>query len=133
MKWAIYDYLHTERGNLMKGWSDGLQKKERAKLNQKIDTLAVHGTVLIPGIVAPTGVNCIFKLKVQGPVKLRPMLCEGPGTSESAFTFLLGAKEVQSKYEPRRAPQTAAEYRQDLINHPERRGQHERVNGNTQG
>ena len=132
MSWAIYDYLHPTHGNLIKDWSLGLQKKERAKLNQKIDALAMYGTDLIPGIVAPTGVSSIFKLKVHGHVQLRPMLCEGPGTAELAFTFLLGAKEIQSEYEPRGAPQTAAEYRQDLMSYPERRRQHERVNGNSQ-
>ena len=62
MNWAIYDYLHPARGNLMKTWSSNLQKVQLARLNQRIDSLANHGTELIPGIVAPTGVNSIFKL-----------------------------------------------------------------------
>ena len=111
----------------MKSWSSRLQKKERAKLNSKIDALSIHGADLIPGILSPTGVPSIFKLKVQGLVKLRPMLCEGPGRSESAFTFLLGAKEISWKYEPADAPSTAAELRDDLLEHPDRRIEHERV------
>src|SRR5260370_42528113 len=108
-KSTIYDYVHPVEGNLMKACSEGLQKKERAKLNSKIDALAMHGAELIPGILAPTGVSSIFKLKVQGQVKLRPMVCEGPG--ESVFTFLLGAKEVSWEYEPSNAPEIAAGYR----------------------
>jgi hypothetical protein len=126
-KWIIFEYLHPRHGNLMRKWADGLQKKERAKLDQRVDSLAMHGTSLIPGTVAPTGVASIFKLKVQGQVKLRPMLCEGPG-DKTSFTFLLGAKEVQFAYDPEDAPNTAASYRQDLISNPDRREINERIN-----
>ncbi len=126
-KYTIYDYVDPVVGNLIKAWSMGLQKKERAKLNAKIDALAMHGSELIPGILSPTGVPSIFKLKIQGRVKLRPMLCEGPGQGELAFTFLLGAKEVSWDYEPSDAPKMAAQLRADLIAHPERRIEHERI------
>lgn len=111
----------------MKAWSIGLQKKERAKLNAKIDALAMYGADLIPGILSPTGTQSIFKLRVQGRVKLRPMVCEGPSHGEPAFTFLLGAKEISWNYEPSDALKRAAEIRADLIAHPERRIEHERI------
>lgn len=123
--WLIYDYLHPTHGNLMRAWRRGLQRKEQAKLDSKIDALAMHGPELVPGILAPTGTASIFKLKVQGQVKLRPMVCEGPGQGERAYTFLLGAKEIAWVYVPAGAPATAAEYRQDLIQHPERRTLHD--------
>jgi hypothetical protein len=126
IKYSIYDYVHPVEGNIIKTWSSGLQKKERAKLNQRLDSLALHGPELIPGLLSPTGVPKIFKLKIRGKVQLRPMICEGPG-SESEFTLLLGAKEISSKYVPDGAPEKAAEYRADLITHPERRVKHERV------
>jgi hypothetical protein len=119
-KSSVYDYVHPVEGNLMKSWSLGLQKKERAKLNSKIDALSMHGADLIPGILAPTGTPNIFKL--------RPMVCEGPGVGEAAFTFLLGAKEISWDYDPRDAPNLAADIRNDLREHPERRVEHERVN-----
>jgi len=112
----------------MKAWSMGLQKKERAKLNSKIDALSMHGADLIPGILAPTAVPAIFKLKIQGQVKLRPMVCQGPGRAEASFTFLLGAKEISWEYDPANAPDLAAEIRNDLLAHPDRRTLHERVN-----
>src|ERR1035441_5019129 len=125
-KWIICDYVHPGYGNLIRGWSSRLAKKEKAKLNRRIDSLELHGVGLIPGIVAPTGVASIFKLKIHGKVQLRPMLCEGPGAL--TFTFLLGAKEVQNSYEPSGAPETAAEYRKDLFaNSKERQIPHERV------
>ncbi len=111
----------------MKAWSSNLQKKERAKLNSKIDALELHGGELIPGILSPTGVRNIFKLRVKGQVQLRPMVCEGPGRSEEAFTFLLGATEESWEYVPSKAPELAASFRDDLIAHPERRCGHERV------
>jgi hypothetical protein len=126
-KSSIYDYVHPIEGNLMKAWSVGLQKKERARLNVKIDALEMHGADLIPGILSPTGVPNIFKLKVKGQVQLRPMVCEGPGRTEAAFTFLLGAKEISWEYEPLDAPKIAAEIRGDLLLYPKRRIEHERV------
>lgn len=126
-KYAIYDYVHPAEGNLVKAWSMGLQKKERSKLNAKLDALALHGSELIPGLLSPTGTANIFKLKIRGQqVQLRPMICEGPG-GQGAFTLLLGAKEIASEYEPKGAPELAATIRGDLIAHPERRVEHERV------
>jgi hypothetical protein len=126
-KYVIYDYVHPVEGNRVKAWSMGLQKKERAKLNAKIDALAIHGPELIPGLLSPTGTPNIFKLKVRGQqVQLRPMVCEGPGSGPT-FTLLLGAKEIASEYEPLGAPERAAEIRNDLLAHPERRVEHERV------
>jgi hypothetical protein len=111
----------------MKAWSQSLQKKERAKLNNKIDALSMHGKDLIPGIVAPTGIPAVFKLKVHGQVQLRPMLCEGCG--DDTFTFLMGAKEIQWEYDPKGAPDTAATFRKDLMSDPQKRSViHERVN-----
>jgi hypothetical protein len=126
VKFTIYDYVDPIEGNLMKTWSLGLQKKELAKLNAKIDALEMYGNDLIPGILSPTGTASIFKLKIQGQVKLRPMVCEGPGNKPS-FTFLIGAKEISWGYEPAGAPDIASRIRQDLLHHPERRIKHERV------
>jgi hypothetical protein len=125
-KYIVYDYVHPAEGNLVKTWSLRLQTKERAKLNAKIDILALHGPELIPGLLSPTGTPSIFKLKVRGQVQLRPMVCEGPGF-EPSFTLLMGAKEISFEYEPAGAPEKAAEIRSDLLAHPERRVVHERV------
>jgi hypothetical protein len=130
MPWKVYDYVHPTHGNLMRPWCERLQAREKAKLDFKVDALEEHGTELIPGMVAPTGTPSIFKLKVQGAVKLRPMLCEGPGEKIS-FTFLIGAKEVQWQYEPVDAPAIASGYRDDLIANPQRREAHGRSNPKT--
>ncbi len=36
-EWTIFDYVYPVDGNLIKAWSARLQKKERAKLNQRLD------------------------------------------------------------------------------------------------
>jgi hypothetical protein len=125
-KYAIFDYVHPTEGNLVKAWSTDLQKKERAKLNAKLDALELHGPQLIPGLLSPTGTPNIFKLKVRGQVQLRPLLCEGPGQG-NAYTLLLGAKEIASEYDPPNAVEKAADFRNDLLAHPQRRVKHERV------
>jgi hypothetical protein len=126
-KWTIYDYVDPVDGNLFRAWSSRLQKKERAKLNQRLDSLSIHGPGLIPGILSPTGVPSILKLKIHGKVQLRPLLCEGPGRSEEAFTLLLGAFEVSDDYVPLGAPYIAAQMRESLIRDMRRRVLHERV------
>ena len=127
IKWTIYDYVDPVNGNLIKVWCTRLQKKERAKLNQRLDSLAMHGPSLIPGILSPTGMSQIFKLKIHGKVQLRPMLCEGPGRGEQAFTLLLGAVEVSNDYVPLGAPLLASRMRESLIKDMQRRVPHERV------
>jgi hypothetical protein len=126
-KWTIYDYVDPVDGNLIRAWSSQLQKKERAKLNQRLDSLAMHGPELIPGILSPTGIASILKLKIHGQVQLRPLLCEGPGRGEEAFTLLLGAFEVSDDYVPMGAPLIASRAREGLIKDMRRRVLHERV------
>lgn len=126
-KWTIFDYVDPVDGNLFRAWSARLQKKERAKLNVRLDSLAMHGPDLIPGILSPTGLPSIFKLKIHGKVQLRPLLCEGPGRGEEAFTLLLGAFEVSDDYVPIGAPLIASRMRESLINDMRRRVLHERV------
>lgn len=39
MNYALYDYLDEHGVNLIKEWAMGLQKRERVRLNQKLDML----------------------------------------------------------------------------------------------
>ena len=126
-KWTIFDYVDPVEGNLIRAWTARLQTKERAKLNQRLDSLAMHGPGLIPGILSPTGMANIFKLKIHGKVQLRPLLCEGPGRGEAAFTLLLGAFEVSDDYVPMGAPLLASRMRESLMRDMRRRVLHERV------
>jgi hypothetical protein len=89
--------------------------------------LAQAGSDLPPQLLAGTGVPHIYKLKVQGNPKLRPMLCKGTEDNDAEFTLLLGAKEIQWKYDPEDAPRIAALIREEIIRDPKRRCKHERI------
>ncbi|UOD28810.1 hypothetical protein INH39_25715 [Massilia violaceinigra] len=128
MKFELYDFITVREINEFKKWTAGLQKKDRAKLNHKIDQLALTGTALHPHVLTDTEVPGIHKLRIQGNPKLRPLLCNGPGSINSEFTFLLGAKEVGGGWDPTKAPEKAKLNKEILKNDiTRRRIKHERV------
>src|SRR5215204_3818100 len=105
--WQIFDYI-TERGvNDVAAWTRTLQKPQRIKLRSKLDMLAQAGPDLPPDLLMKTEVPYIYKLKVQGNPKLRPMLCrqhlkftykepeKAPEEIDGeVFILLVGAKEI---------------------------------------
>jgi hypothetical protein len=128
MKFLLYDYLDSNEVNRFKKWCDGLEKSQKAKLREKIDKLAMHGDDLHPHMLSDSEVPGIQKLRVQGPVKLRPLLCKGPVNVHDEYTFLLGAKEVGSKWAPTDAPETANQNKKAVaIDAAKRRSKHERI------
>jgi len=128
MPFLIYNYVNQHGQNEFNEWTWGLEKLQRAKLNERIDKLAIYGDVLYPEMLAGTSVAGIQKLKVKGNVQLRPLLCKGPVNIQDEYTLLMGAKEVGSKWVPKGAPSTAATKKADVIKAPtKRRTKHERV------
>lgn len=128
MLFVIYDFVNAQGENEFKRWTEGLQKKERAKLNQKLDMLERHGPGLAPNLLSDTPTRGIKKLKVKGSVQLRPLLCEGPVDNHSEYTLLMGAKEIGDKWSPADAPNTASGKKDVVIADPvNRRIKHERV------
>lgn len=132
MTFPLYDYVNESGENEFKSWTSQLQTKERAKLNEKLDKLTLHGDELYPQMLTGTSVAGIQKLRVHGQVQLRPLLCKGPllnnGVLEEAYTLLMGAKEVGSAWKPADAPQKANNKKQAVIeSRGGRRQSHERV------
>lgn len=128
MAFLLYDYLSGRGFNEIEAWTEALQTRERAKLNQRLDMLEHKGEELFPQILCGTKVAGVMKLRVHGPVQLRPLLCRGPAVGEKAYTLLIGAKEVGSKYSPRNAESTAASRKSEVANDlANRRANHERV------
>ena len=128
MKYALYDFLDSNSVNMIKQWADGLQKAERGKLREKIDKLAMHGDALHPHMLSDSGVAGIQKLRVQGGVKLRPLLCKGPVALHTEYTLLMGAKEIGSKWSPKDAPSTANQNKKAVaLDAIARRKKHERI------
>ena len=123
-----YDYVNEHGQNEFKEWTLGLEKPQRAKLNEKIDKLALYGDQLYPEMLSGTTVAGIQKLRAKGNVQLRPLLCNGPIDIKHEYTLLMGAKEVGGQWVPKGAPSKAAKLKAEVIkNHTKRRTKHERV------
>lgn len=127
MAYDLFDYLDASSRNLIKSWAEALQKTDRAKLNERLDKLAKHGDELIPRILTGTNVPGIQKLRIQGRVQLRPLLCKGPINVSVEYTLLAGAKEVGDALTPRGVEQTALARKQEVISDGARRKEHETV------
>lgn len=128
MPFQIYDYVNQSGKNEFREWASRQQKVPLGKLNEKIDLLMLYGETLSPHTLTDSGVAGILKLRIQGPVKLRPLLCRGPVNNQLEYTLLMGAKEIGSKWEPKMAPTAAAKLKAEVINDPaNRRTNHERV------
>ena len=127
--WRLYDYLDAHGRNDFQLWSSRLQKPDRAKLSQKLRMLETVGPDLPPQLLAgPIKHHAhIYKIKINGSVALRPLLCKGPIHNEEEFTLLMGAVERGWKWEPADAPSTAETRRQEIIDNHGRRCNHVRV------
>lgn len=128
MPFDLYDYVDAHGSNAFADWTRDLQKVPRAKLNAKIDMLALHGEELVPHVLTDTPVPGIRKLRVKGNVQLRPLLCRGPINGEVEYTFLMGATERDSQLVPDDAPETADARRATVANDVRRRCTHARIN-----
>lgn len=129
MKCELYDFICRNGANEVQQWIKSLQPPLRAKLNQKLDMLSMSGEELFPHVLTDAGAPGILKIRVQGGVKLRPLLCRGPVAVGREYTILMGAKEVGDKWSPSGAPEKAGQMKQELLADINgRRVKHERVN-----
>jgi hypothetical protein len=125
--WELFDYINEDGVNEIALWTRRLEKRQRIKLNQKLDMLQKHGPELPPQLLAGPIFGHIYKLKVKGNVQLRPMLCKGPVDNDGEYTLLLGAIETDDELD--RSPEEAARIREIIIADPlRRRRTHERIN-----
>lgn len=128
MPFLIYDFVNSNGQNEFKKWTVDLQKKQRIKLNEKIDKLELYGAALYPQMLSGTSVAGIQKLRVRGNVELRPLLCHGPVDVKNEFTLLMGAKEVEDELVPKNAASIADRKKSEVIKEPtKRRTEHEKV------
>jgi hypothetical protein len=128
MPWSIYDYRDHRGLNPVREWCKNLQKKDLARMNQRIDLLAINGKDLCPGLAGPLhGSPHLYKIKVNGTVAARLFLCKGPVSMETEFTLLLGAFEKDDALPPGTL-ESAEANRQAIIRDPSnRRRRHERA------
>jgi hypothetical protein len=97
MGWRVYEFLDSRGDRVIVLWvrKARIQKKARILLDQKIDLLREHGPDLPPGLLSagPIDSGHIYKLKIRGPLMLRPLLCKGPFAMANEYTLLQGAIE----------------------------------------
>jgi hypothetical protein len=128
MAWALYDYRDHRGENPVRKWCERLQKQDLARMNQRIDILAAKGKDFCPGLAGPLhGSPHLYKIKINGQVAARLILCKGPIDMEIEYTLLLGAFERDDEL-PEGTLEAAESYRQEIISDPNnRRRLHERA------
>jgi hypothetical protein len=128
MAWMLYDYRDSRNRNPVREWSERLQKKDLARINHRIDMLGGKGKDFCPGLAGPLhGSPHLYKIKINGTVAARMILCKGPINMEIEYTLLLGAFERDDEL-PAGTIETAESCRQAIIRDPKnRRGPHERA------
>lgn len=127
MAFDLFDYVDPQGANIFAEWTLELQKVQRAKMNAKIDMLQLHGEVLVPHVLTDTPIASIRKLRIKGNVQLRPLLCRGPHSMETEYTFLMGATERDGRLTPEDSPETADARRSVVALDQGRRCKHERI------
>jgi hypothetical protein len=126
-EWKLYDYVDNRGINDFERWSLGLQSSDRARLSQKLGMLQKLGPDLPPQLLAGPIKGNIYKMRINGRVALRPLLCKGPINNDAEFTLLMGATERDRQWQPRNAPATAVVRRTEIVADSARRCNHVRV------
>lgn len=121
MPFPLYDYLNASGKNEIQLWRSGLQVVLRAKLDEKLGKLYKDGEALRPSLLTDSNEPSIFKLRVQGAVKLRLLLCRGPVEMQGEYTLLYGTQEVGNVIRPKGAEKAAGGRRKEVIANPNTR------------
>lgn len=127
--YCLYDFVDLNGNNIIKKWTQELQKRDRIRVRHKLDALRREGGNLSPNLLADTGTPNIKKLRVTGArvPTLRIMLCQGPLDPRAEFTLLKGAKKQNNKLIPSNATEHAVKHREAVVADPSRRCRHELV------
>ncbi|MEK7993365.1 MAG: hypothetical protein AAB403_06120 [Planctomycetota bacterium] len=125
MAWMpLWTFVSESGRDVLKEWAREarLATRVRARLDQKLDVLRrqsfeilIH-THLLAGPIAKQ--LHIYKLRVDGQVAVRVMLCRGPLPGEPGYTLLAGALERDRRLTPADAPERATRNRDKVISDP---------------
>ena len=119
--WKLFDYVDERGRNDVKRWMKGLEKPDRARLEAKLDTLEEHGPGLPSDLLSDTTDRNLKKMRINGRVAPRPILCVGPSDNSQEYTLLIGAVERDRKWVPKNALKMARERREAILRDPETR------------
>lgn len=121
MSFPLYEYLNANGKNEIQAWRNDLQVVHRAKLDEKLGKLYKDGEALRPHLLTDSKEPSVFKLRVQGPVKLRLLLCRGTVDMHGEYTLLFGTQEVGSVIRPKGAEKAAGLRREEVMENPNTR------------
>jgi hypothetical protein len=122
-KWKIFDYYDHRDKNLIEDWmKNALQVPERARMTRKLDALRDNGPNLSSDLLSDTPSTHIKKIRLNGRVAPRLLLCRGPvNMAEQEFTLLFGCTERDRAFVPPNAIATALENRGFVLADPTHR------------
>jgi hypothetical protein len=124
MMWTIWEAIDRRGVGVLTDARRRLQKRLRAKLDQKLNMLEQNGANLSTGLLGGPGVGGqrhIYELKIMGRVALRPLLCKGPIKMGDEWTFLFWAVERDNQMCPEDAPSRAEAVRLQIVSDPTKR------------
>lgn len=110
--------------NLIAAWlnDERVSDTQRGKFQAKIDLLELGGPELSQGFLTSTPIaRDIYKMKIHGPMQLRPMACKGPIREDSEYTILLGWIERNDARVPHEVKEKAQANRRIVLADQRRR------------
>ena len=130
IEYGLWCFLDERGRNVIIEWAreDKLTTRDRAALNNKTKRLAQmdYDLAVKTKLLAGPIHGHVYKLVIHGDIMLRPMLCRGPISNETEYTFLLGAAETGGKL-PSGSKEKAAERREVILNDRNRRCKYQRI------
>ena len=122
----FWEYLDGRDRREFSLWRAGLQKSDRAILDEKMRVIEQMG-LSVGCLNGPLrGHRHLYKIKARGPTaELRPLLCRGPQDNDSEVTMLKPMIEVGGKDQPAGARDEAERRRVEVQRDPSRRVRYE--------
>lgn len=130
-KAKVWHYVSEKGVDVIAEWASDVPKRQKIKLQQKIDALIKDGSELSPLLLSDSKQPGIKKIKVQGNPKLRPLLCKIP-TAEGEleeWILLVGAYEINWELVPADAYIDAAIRKKEVLDGNARKTKHKRFIG----
>jgi hypothetical protein len=134
MTWKLYEFVDARGNRLLRQELLTLlvrNKRMLGRVQAKIDSLAQNGPDLPPKLLSPTPKGRIKKLRINGHIAVRIMVCAGPIDAENEYTLLLAAQEKNGKLVYPNAYQVADDRRREIEMDHKRRRVYERITKTT--
>jgi len=111
--WKIKVFINNRGTNVIKEWLKDLPKAAQAEIDNRLKYMQTLKTWGRPYSAKLKGSDHIHEVRIKcQKVQYRPLGFFGP--TDGVFTLLVGAREKDSKLEPKNA-QKSAEERRELI------------------